>query len=240
MQPFLQDRVLPILHSIEQKTRPPLVGVLIALIGCGILAIALKVFDMNNGSGHQAMEPSFPSAQELYPQALEEAQAWKSDAYLTLVYFGFRDLDILISFGFSTYTNPIPGLLVYFWPTEEGYEIELSETESPLRTEPKSEIKPQDWAVDSIDVARIAFDYKGSEFLVEHPEVREAVLQLTTVGGSAAERTGLEPQQLVWVMDYYQLRGYGLKVYIDPKTGDILADELTEPLEESDLQLNSN
>jgi hypothetical protein len=228
---------ISILRKVERKTRSPFVGLLIAIIGFGIFAQVLRTSAVDGKEPSPILEPDFPSAQELYPKALEKAQSWQSDAYLTWILFDFRTSGSLLSFAFSTPADPSAGLLINIWPQEDGYEIELRETGSPARTRNVPAIEREDWPIDSTVINHIAFEAKGLDFLTEHPEVDEILFQLRRLSGAAADATGLPIGQIVWRVDYYQLRGYSLDIYLDPKTGEIIGEWFSEPMWKTDPYL---
>jgi hypothetical protein len=183
------------------------------------------------------LEPEFPSAQELYPQAIQQALAWQPDAYLLTIEFRQRDVVTLLSFEFATFTDPHAGFLVNYWEYENVQRIEVEEINYLGRFESRPGIEREDWPVDSTVISHIAFEAKGLDFLTEHPEVDEILFQLRRLSGAAADATGLPIGQIVWRVDYYQLRGYSLDIYLDPKTGEIIGEWFSEPMWKTDPYL---
>ena len=220
---------MQVLQRVEKLTRSRIIAVIIAFISCGIFAFLINNVFPDTNSEIEIMEPRFPSIAKLYPEALDEAQSWREDAYMVFADVSHRQGRISTAFAFGTMEDPNLGLLVYFRESENGYVVKSEESEGAGRVEPRPGINREDWAVDSIEVAQQVFLERGSDFLKAHPEVDEALLQLTRVSGAAAENTGLEAERIVWVMHYYQITGYELRVYVDPITGSIIGEEFFEP-----------
>ncbi len=225
----MNNRLVLILKKVEGATRLPFVGLFVAFVICAIVTVILKAsIQSSNNNGGDVVKFEMPSVAELYPQALTKAQEWHEDAYMASAKIGVRVSATWATFFFDSLNNPNEGLLVTFWLLEHGYEIEVENVDAPGRLEADPPINREDWDVDSIEAARIAFDNRGKEFLYEHPEADRAMLQLTRVSGSAAENTGLEMNRIVWVMHYYQLRGVELRVFVDPITGEIIGEQFFE------------
>ena len=174
------------------------------------------------------MEPKIPSLKEYYPQALAEAIKWRQDAYMVDASINIRPSRILGSFAFDSESDPEVGFLFHIEGSDEGFQVEPKELDAPGRWVIQPAIEPDEWALDSLDVARIAYENGGREFLKEHPEVNTVLLHLMRVSGSASDRTGLNQGNVIWVATFYRLRKVSIDIYIDPITGEVLATDFQE------------
>lgn len=230
---------MALLQRIEKSSQARFLVTSFALIACAALGFLISNMVSDTVNGSQIVDRQVPSLVELYPEALDQARSWRDDAYMIYADIDFHPERFSTAFAFGTLEDPNLALLVYFNENEDGYEVKLDESRGSGRTDFPPAIHRDDWSTDSPEVAQYAYDQRGSDFLDAHPEVNEAVLQLTWLSGAAAENTGLEAQRLVWVMHYYQLRGYSLRVYVDPLTGEIIGEELFEPATTPELNLDS-
>jgi hypothetical protein len=181
----------------------------------------------NNGQ-KLVMDHKIPSITEYYPQALAEARKWRPDAYMVDADVHIRDSDILGSIAFDSAEDPKVGFMFYIRGGDTGFEVETREIDASGRIKADPEIGSTDWKVDSIEVARIAYENGGKTFLKEYPEVNTLLLQLTRLSGSAAERTGLAVHTIIWRAAFYRLGEVYLNIYIDPMNGEVLATDVRE------------
>ena len=176
----------------------------------------------------EIMEPKIPSAKEFYPQAQAEALKWRPDAYMVYAAIHIRNSRVLGSFAFDSESDPEVGFLFHIEGSDEGFQVESKELNSSGRLKANPAIEPDEWAVDSLDVARIAYENGGRDFLKDHHEVDTVHLHLTRVGGAASDRTGIAMNQVVWIVKFYRLRVVYFDIYLDPLTGDVLATDFQE------------
>lgn len=227
------------LQRIEKSSQVRLIVVVVALFSCSVLGFLLGKGILIADEEPWIVNSKVPSLVELYPEALDQARSWRDDAYMIYADISFQKESFSTAFAFGTMDDPNLALLAYFNENEDGYEVKLDESRGSGRTDFPSAIRRDDWSTDSPEVAQYVYDQRGFDFLDAHPEANEAVLQLTWLSGAAAENTGLEAKQLVWVMQYYQLRGFSLRVYVDPLSGEIIGEELFEPATTPELNLDS-
>ena len=176
----------------------------------------------------EIMAPKIPSMKEFYLQALAEARKWRSDAHMVDAAILIRNSRVLGSFAFNSQSDPGVGFLFYIEGSDEGFQVESKEIDASGRLTANPAIEPDEWAQDSPDVARIAYENGGRDFLKDHPEVNTVHLHLTRVGGAASDRTGIAMNQVVWIVKFYRLRVVYFDIYLDPLTGDVLATDFQE------------
>ena len=203
-------------------------------IGAAILiaAIALTAYVMGchivPPAQEEIMQPKIPSIKEFYPQALAEARKWRSDAYMVFAAIHIRHSRMIGSLAFGSESHPEAGFIYYILENDDGFLTETKEvgTSGSLKADPG--INTDEWELDSLDAARIAYENGGRAFLKEHPEVDTVRLQLIRLGGAGSERTGIAMNRVVWSVSFYRLSGADLGIYIDPLTGEVLATDLQE------------
>ncbi len=203
-------------------------------IGAAILiaAIALTAYVMGchiaPPAQEEIMEPKIPSIKEFYPQALAEARKWRTDAYMVDADVYIHHSRVIGSFSFDSESHPEVGFLFYIEESDEGFHVEPEEVDASGRLKANPGISHDEWELDSLDAARIAYENGGRTFLKEHPEVDTVLLHLMHASGSASSRTGLPMGKVVWVVTFYRLRGAYMRIYIDPLTSEVLATDLQE------------
>ncbi len=200
----------------------------VLLVGAIILVAYLMGYCSMSPNQELLMEPKIPSMKEFYLPALTEARKWRQDAYMVDASINIRHSGILGSFAFDSASDPEAGLLYFISVSDEGFQTETKEVDASGRIKSDPAIEPDEWALDSLDVARIAYENGGDAFLKEHPEVNTVLLHLMRVSGSASSRTGLPQGEVIWVATFYRLRKVSIDIYIDPITGDVLATDFQE------------
>ena len=200
----------------------------VLLVGTIILVAYLMGYCSMSPDQELLTEPKIPSVKEYYPQALAEARKWRQDAYMVDASINIRPSRILGSFAFDSASDPEAGLLYFIIASDEGFQTETKEVDASGRMKSDPAIEPNEWALDSLDIARIAYENGGDAFLKEHPEVNTVLLHLMRVSGSASGRTGLIQGDVIWVATFYRLREVSIDIYIDPITGEVLATDFQE------------
>jgi len=161
------------------------------------------------------------SIQDLYPEALQIAKAWKEDAYFTGAYTSFWPTDSnefqYASFSFRSRATDFIGLYVSYDPATDSFEEKwLGVAEEDPRY--KAEIADAEWRLDSIEALEIAQGAGGSEFLAGQLdkdldlylrlEKRQIGQDLRTVW-RVAYYVGMPPSDSQWIL-------------IDAVTGEVL------------------
>ena len=197
-----------------------------------IAAIALTAYVMGcriaPPAQEEIMQPKIPSIKEFYPQALAEARKWRSDAYMVYAAIYVRHSRMIGSLAFDSESDPEAGFIYRIRENDDGFRTEIKEVDASGRLRANPGISHDEWELDSLDAARIAYENAGRDFLHEHPEVDTVLLQLSRVGGAASERTGIAMNRVVWSVSFYRLRVIYFDIYIDPLTGEVLAIDLQE------------
>lgn len=200
----------------------------VLLVGVIILVAYLMCYCSMSPNQEPLMEPKIPSVKEFYPQALTEARKWRPDAHMVFAAIHIRNSRVLGSFAFDSESDPEVGFLFYIEGSDEGFQTETKEVDASGRIKANPAIEPDEWELDSLEAARIAYENGGREFLKEHPEVDTVHLHLTRVGGSASKRTGVSMNRVVWIVKFYRLRVVYFDIYLDPLTGEVLATDFQE------------
>jgi len=202
-------------------------GVVLLLSAIALVAY-LMGYRITPPAQEEIMEPKFPSVKEFYPQALAEARKWRSDAYMVYASIHIRRSSVLGSFAFDSESNPEVGFLYRIREVDDGFQTETKEVDASGRMKSDPTIEPDEWELDSLEAARIAYENGGREFLKEHPEIDTVHLHLTRVGGAASDRTGLAMNRVVWIVKFYRLSVVYFNIYLDPLTGEVLATDFRE------------
>jgi hypothetical protein len=132
------------------------------------------------------------------------------------------------SLAFDSESHLEEGFLFYIEGSDKGFQVESEEVDTSGRLKADPGINTDEWELDSLDAARIAYENGGKAFLKEHPEVDTVRLQLIRLGGAGSERTGIAMNRVVWSISFYRLRVIYFDIYIDPLTGEVLATDLQE------------
>ena len=169
-----------------------------------------------------------PSVNALYPQAVAIAAKWHPYAYITRVIVNLHPSGHMTTFMFDTPDDVTIGLLVYIQTRDGDFEIETEEVDASGRTHVNPPIGRDEWVIDSVETARIAYEGGGRDFIQSHPSVNDVFIQLRRISGSASDSTGIERDTIVWRVVFSRLPYYSLDVYIDPITGEILGDCIME------------
>ncbi len=158
------------------------------------------------------------SAREYYLIALEKAQQWKPDAFLTNISVRvLSETDFerqpSMSFVFQSPSDDHNSLLIFFGEDADVLKEEISYREDPISV--RYPINSEDWSLDSMNVLRIAQKNGGNEFLNKHdPETAVMSLYLER------RPTGAHPK---WRASYLDLGdSERVDIDIDPQTGEVI------------------
>lgn len=176
------------------------------------------------GGGRDA-DPSMllqvPSAVELLPVARDEARDYYSNPALIKIDIGLSAGNVVSSFDYISEEDPEVVLLVSIEQNDE-LEITSQEFQVPSGLRMDEIIRPSDWKLDSIDVAKLAYDNGGQEFLQQNPGPEKLLIQLAKISGSAKDRMGVEWGSVAWRVSFYQLPSPILDYYFDPIEGTLI------------------
>jgi Tol biopolymer transport system component len=159
-----------------------------------------------------------PSAADHYPEALDRAMDWKTDAHL-----------ISIAAGVECPNSPYGGPSITFYfdaPSAPNSILELDLTEGVWRSRVvelssgatiSAPIEREQWTLDSVDAWTIAQANGGEEFLFHYHDpttIMAVILDHWPMGGGG--------ELLVWRANYMIPPSSSLDILIDPRTGDII------------------
>lgn len=160
------------------------------------------------------------SIRDLYPKALQIANAWKEDAYLVYVETSFWPIDSAAyqsaPFGFRSRSMDFIGLFVSYDEATGEFEDEWLSVaqEAPQR----EEIANEEWRLDSVEALEIAQGAGGAEFLAGQLD-KDLLLYLRL-----EKRQVGQDQRMVWLVRYYagMPPSADLRIVIDAVTGQVL------------------
>jgi hypothetical protein len=131
--------------------------------------------DLNDGEA-STMEMRVLSLQGLYPEALEAARGWRTDAILEEATAAFRPTEspggLTAGYGFRSPSEPAIYLLVWFREASGAIETETREGSNPPDKPVGHPIDPSELPLDSAQVLEEAMHAGGAEFLAEHPNIQ--------------------------------------------------------------------
>jgi hypothetical protein len=158
--------------------------------------------------------------QSLYPEALQLAQEWKTDAYLvsaeTDFAFGDDGRDLYYNFLFRSHSSPLMQILLSYESTTGSIREKLLAAPENS-TEQDLEILDTAWPIDSVEALQIAQAHGGSEFLAEHSSSNLSLLM------RLEKRLEGDELKTIWFVSYYdQLAIEVLRVVVDASTGDVV------------------
>ena len=185
-------------------------GIVLPLAGLAIAACGSTYVPGNS--------EQIPSLRDLYPQALEIAQIWKTDAHLIWAEVSMRALPEVV-FAFNSVSDPGEGALVYVEEPAAQPQFRLEEVPAPGRTEALPAIELPSWgSLDSPTAYSISLDQGGKEFLERNPGTQTSWIRLQYVdtpngGGISWRVTFGDPLSVTY------------DVFIDPSTGEVVQSE---------------
>ena len=185
-------------------------GIVLAVAGLAIAACGRTYVP---GSNEQ-----IPSLRDLYPQALEMAQIWTTDAHLIWAEVSMEALPEVV-FAFNSVSDPGEGALVHVEEPADQPRFWLEEVPAPGRTEALPAIELPSWgSLDSPTAYSISLDQGGKEFLERNPGTRASWIRLqyvdTPSGGG-----------INWRVTFGDPLSVTYDVLIDPSTGEVVQSE---------------
>ncbi len=165
------------------------------------------------------------SVKMLEPRAIQEAEKWKTDAYLSSVSVNALALDSrpplayadTLSFGFESPSDPGHSYEVAFLLNDK---IELREWSIPNPHTDFVPIKPSDWTIDSTDAWRIAQENGGEQFLREHQADSPDTFLILE------RRNPPRSGPLLWYVGYSKSgTSQVLRIFLDARTGVVVREE---------------
>ena len=136
----------------------------VLLVGC----LALLLLGCSPARPTEQVAVYTASVRALYPQALQVAREWRTDAYLVFVHTDFAvagqgEKNLFSTFTFSSLTTPAFELTLIYEPATDSFETSLSGYGPERRL--RLAIAEDEWPVDSTMALEIAQASGGADFL---------------------------------------------------------------------------
>ena len=188
---------------LTNRGKLTLAGIKGVLCGLSLLFVTLTLTGCtpNNGNTDSyiwyPLNEPIPSLRHYYNEAITEARTWHMDAALYWAEVWIRDGRTHMIYKFKSEMFPQERILVELEITPEGNVMKTFDSiiEGPSPVDPL--ISLDDSILDSAEVVDLALSFGARDFISNHPNVENLLIQLAGTSGAAAEELGIDPEIIV-------------------------------------------